>query len=261
MDGWTICIHEDQQNNAYPVTAYLGTDDEEGISNVASFSNPLKTRELDALQEYAEEWRFQPEETRPAAVTVNRQFSDWGETLFDAIFKDELRRIYEGYCNEHNAPPPLHLWIEAPEFWALPWELLRDPNRKHNLALMNSISRTTERPIAGTEEVGEDLPVKVLYIVARPDDSGFLGLSEPREVLSALRDPENQTLRDAVRIDLLRPPTYSQFLDQLKRGYHIVHFDGHGRWDSSAQQGALCFEAPPNQRGRRNTHTTAIPVM
>jgi len=206
------------------------------------------------LQEYTEKWSFQPEDTRPAAVKVNKQFADWGEKLFDALFNSELREIYEEHCNEHNVPPPLHLWIEASELWALPWELLRDAARNLNPALTTSLVRTIERPVAGTEELGEDLPLKVLYIVARPDDSGFLGLKEPREVLRALRYPEEQASRDAVQIELLRPPTYEQFLDQLKRGYQVVHFDGHGNWNSGAVQGELCFELLPNQQGERNTH-------
>lgn len=255
MDKLIIRIHKDKRSNAYPVTTYLGTEDSEGLSNAASFRNPLKTRELDTLQKYAEERRSQSEENRTVAVTVNKQFADWGKALFNALFNDDLREIYEEYCNEHNAPPPMHLWLEAPELWALPWELLRDSDRNLNLALTTSITRTMKRPIAETQELGEDLPLKVLYIVARPDDSGFLGLKEPRAVLSALRNPNNRTLRNSVQIELLRPPTYSQFLDQLKRGYHIVHFDGHGYWDTSTKQGGLCFEAPLNQQGERNTHT------
>jgi len=118
-----------------------------------------------------------------------------------------------------------------------------------------------ERPIANAEELNENFPIKVLYIVARPDDNGFLGLTEPRQILSALRNSENLILRDVVQIDLLRPPTYSQFLAQLQRGYHIVHFDGHGCWDTSIKQGGLCFESPPNREGKRNTHVITAEML
>ena len=245
MDKLTIRIHKNKQRNVYPVTVYSGMADSEGISNAVGFRKPLTDTELGVLQAYAETWRIQPEETRDAAVTVNRKFTDWGEKLFDALFTEDVREIYENYCNEQDAPPPTHLWIEAPELWEAPWELLRDSTRKLNVGLTTSITRTMERPISEMETLSEDLPIKVLYIISRPDDAGFVGLSETRAVL--------KELSGVVHVDLLRPPTYSQFLAQLKRGYHVVHFDGHGDWDSSTQQGVLCFESPPHQ-GKWKTH-------
>ena len=120
MERLIIRIHKEKQENAYPVTAYWGAEGNEGLPKATSFRNPMKTRELETLQNYAEEWHFQPEEIRDAAVTVNRKFADEGKRLFNALFNDKLHEIYERYYNEHNAPPPLHLWIEATELWVHP---------------------------------------------------------------------------------------------------------------------------------------------
>ena len=72
MDKLIIRIHQEKQGNVYPVTAYAGTADDEGKPNVAGFRPPMKTRELDTLQRYAEKWRVLPEYPRVMSVSYFR---------------------------------------------------------------------------------------------------------------------------------------------------------------------------------------------
>lgn len=238
MGKLIIRIHSDKLENAYPITAHL--DDSIEVSNTAEFQNPFLDCELNELEMNAD------------LIYDNKdQLRCFGERLFHALFNHSLRDTYESHFRTYNLPPSIHIWIEAPELWVLPWELLRDNDRNLNLALVTSITRSMRKPVLDITGFIDEERIKILYIVARPDDTDFLGLAEPKAILKALKSSE---LSNTIRVDLLRPPTYEKFIDQLKQDYHIIHFDGHGFWDTAMDQGALCFEFLPDKQGKRNTH-------
>src|SRR5207344_814823 len=88
------------------------------------------------------------------------------------------------------------------------------------------------------------LPLRILYIVSRPADAGFI---DPRLTTKALFDALDP-LGAHVRVDFCRPPTLARMEEMLREGqragdpYGLVHFDGHGTFLPQAQIGALCFE-------------------
>jgi hypothetical protein len=72
--------------------------------------------------------------------------------------------------------------------------------------------------------------LRILYIVSRPADTGFL---DPRLTARALFDALDP-LGGSVRVDFCRPPTLAR-MDEMLRDeqragdpYDLVHFDGHG---------------------------------
>jgi hypothetical protein len=118
----------------------------------------------------------------------------------------------------------------APGFLALPWELLKDPDRPTPLALdLRGISRSCpmQGPLIAVPP-GEEL--RVLMVIARPAglvDVDFQMVARPLH-------ERLQAVRGEVRLDVARPPTLAGLEDCLERArvagrpYHALHFDGHG---------------------------------
>src|SRR5262249_36421816 len=99
------------------------------------------------------------------------------------------------------------------------------------------------------------LPLRMLYIVSRPSDTGFI---DPRMTTKSLFDALDP-LGANVSIDFCRPPTLARMEEVLREAqaagepYHVVHFDGHGTFLPAAQIGALCFEKPDDGSGDSET--------
>ena len=99
------------------------------------------------------------------------------------------------------------------------------------------------------------LPLRILYVVSRPGDTGFIDPRMTTKSLFAALDP----LGASVRIDFCRPPTLARMEEMLRDGqasgepYTLVHFDGHGNFLPEAQIGALCFEKPDDGSGESET--------
>jgi len=102
------------------------------------------------------------------------------------------------------------------------------------------------------------LPLRILYMVSRPADTGFI---DPRLTTRSLFDALDP-LGASVRIDFCRPPTLGRMdemlREQQRKGepYHLVHFDRHGAFLPEAQIGALCFEKP--DQGADETETDFV---
>ncbi|MGZ5326125.1 MAG: tetratricopeptide repeat protein, partial [Solirubrobacterales bacterium] len=130
----------------------------------------------------------------------------------------------------------------------LPWELMA--NDAGSLAQRMSVRRQLEEPEKTTPRPAR-LPLRILYIVSRPADAGFL---DPRLTAKALFDALDP-LGGSVRVDFCRPPTLARMEEMLRDGqrtgdpYGLVHFDGHGTFLAEAQIGALCFEKPDDGSG------------
>src|SRR5262249_7891296 len=119
-----------------------------------------------------------------------------------------------------------------PEGIAIPWELLRDPERGE-FGLLPRLAREFVRslPDRGFDPVappGNGPSLNILLVISRPlgpdEDVPFQSVARP---LLELFRPH----RDHIRLDVLRPPTFEQLtrlLGERPGFYHILHFDGHG---------------------------------
>jgi hypothetical protein len=126
---------------------------------------------------------------------------------------------------------------------ALPWELMRDPEADVPLALrarafVRATRNSVQRPKVPQSAGG---PIRVLLVICRPrgrEDVPFRSVA--RRMLEGLRGS------DAVRLTVLRPPTFEKLAHVLREAhdsgepYHLVHFDGHGAW---SEHGNLEFES------------------
>jgi hypothetical protein len=175
---------------------------------------------------------------------VEQRLDDWGRRLFEAVFpKGEggHRRLVEDLL-AGQAPRLLTVATRDVDVLRLPWELLADargPLTRRGVTVRRQLESAHE-PIA--YQVG--LPLRILLIVSRPDDLGFI---DPRLTTRAMLDALER-LGDDVVVDFCRPPTLPRLEEMLsaaqRRGqpYHIVHFDGHGTFQPDIELAALCFE-------------------
>jgi tetratricopeptide (TPR) repeat protein len=230
--------------------------------------NPLGTEALftpfmgeddyEDLRWYLEEFMDLPDGgavTR--AVHVERNLERWGRRLYDVLFLvDENRALLNQLL---TAPEPRELTIAThdPALLRLPWELMAD--NAGGLAERVSVRRQLERPET-TEHRDARLPLRILYIVSRPADAGFI---DPRLSSKALFDALDP-LGPNVRVDFCRPPTVARTEEMLRDGqragepYDVVHFDGHGTFLPQAQIGALAFEKPDDGTG--NSERDLVPA-
>ena len=146
----------------------------------------------------------------------------------------------------------LHLRISSDDAQVLawPWEALFDQEIGAFLAHTCRIERKLDG-IRDPRPLPQGLPrnrVNILLVVARPyeQDVRFRSIARPLvELIEKDRLP--------AQVDLLRPPTFDQLREHLRRRpgyYHILHFDGHGSYGSDSRhryggkhaEGKLVFE-------------------
>lgn len=176
------------------------------------------------------------------ARRVERDLDAWGRKFYDELFPNEDSR--ELLKSLLASPEPRELTIATRDaaLLRLPWELLAD--EAGSLAPRVSIRRQLEEKPKATAPRPAELPLRILYIVSRPADAGFL---DPRLTAKAMFDAVDP-LGGAVRVDFCRPPTLARMEELLREAqqagdpYDLVHFDGHGTFLPHAQIGALLFE-------------------
>jgi tetratricopeptide (TPR) repeat protein len=186
------------------------------------------------------------------AQGVEKQIKEWGQRLHEAVFAapenaQALRTLLD-------APEPRALTIATDQatLLRLPWELMRDA--AGSLAQRVAVRRQLETPESlVAREV--KLPLRMLYVVSRPADAGFIDPRLTTQALFAALDP----LQGNVRLDFCRPPTLNRLEEMLREAqraddpYDVVHFDGHGTFLPELQLGALCFEKPDDGSGESKT--------
>lgn len=190
------------------------------------------------------------------AEHVQEALRGWGERAFAALFgagpgRDFYHDAYRAGLEELD----LRIASDHPGVLAWPWEALADPQHPGALAHHCRIERQLDRghdPL----ELPKDLPrdcINILFVTARPyeDDVRFRSLSRP-----VVEWIEKRAL--PARVTILRPPTFERLREHLRERpayYHIVHFDGHGGYGTTADtdgnaaphrfkgpQGRLIFE-------------------
>jgi tetratricopeptide (TPR) repeat protein len=206
------------------------------------FVDPLTEKDLRELRWYLEEYLDWPysEPVRKRAQKIERQLDEWGAALFDAVFARPEARVL---CDRllESKDDARFVTIQSPDarILRLPWELLRDRSGPLITAGI-SIRRHVEQGV--TPAVPQfALPLRVLYVIARPIDAGFI---DPRSSAGGVMDALAPLIEKGwVTVDFVRPPTFEQLSRMLERGtYHLFHFDGHGFYEDKLGLGGLAFE-------------------
>ncbi len=190
--------------------------------------DPFEPQEEQRLEWYFEEWLLFPQLQTVKAAQAGQSVKNYGENLFEQVFGN--RKAYSEYEKLKARLSQVQIEIESrvPEFQALHWEAMRDPDLPRPLAVDCVMVRKAVQPVSVPANVQSSPTINLLVVTARPDedrDVGYRTISRPLIELI-----ENSQL--PVNVDLLRPGNYealSKHLEEKGEGYyHIIHFDVHG---------------------------------
>ena len=179
--------------------------------------------------------------TKDRAQAVESTMRDLGRLLFQAAMRSsqEAQDLYTEACADGLSNYQLAIVSTRPDFLALPWELLNDPQIGYLAAQLGSVVRlsgTDPLPTFSGQPSAEQLnvllvaPVPVAQIepaagsaeeISPAVGGGFDGLAA--ETIKALESLDVQA-----ELYCLRPPAFAALAEHLdgRRGYyHVVQFD------------------------------------
>ena len=210
---------------------------------------PLRHQDISDLRWYLEKYyHFPGAGDRARAESIESRFEDWGKALFDALFgTGQNALVYANLMNAANRGDRCLLTIGStdPDFLSQPWEMMRD-SRGRPLTFQEVTIRRQLRGVVGLSQNFEfSLPLRILLIVSRPEDVGFI---DPRNSIAPMLDALDVLPAGHLSVDFCDPPTLARLEETISQArrknqpYHIVHFDGHGTYMPRTGVGALVFE-------------------
>jgi tetratricopeptide (TPR) repeat protein len=193
--------------------------------------NPTSVEQERELEWYFEEWLNFPFTDKARADHAADCIRVYGESLFAQVFRSDPD-IYMEYQTAIRSGDVMLQVIGSPEFHALHWEALNDPNQLHPLAVDQPVVRKNRQSVANAATLSDAPELRVLLVTARPSgrrDVGYRTISRP--LIEAL---ETGKLR--ATIDIVRPGSFKALLEHLETTkldhgggyYHMLHLDLHG---------------------------------
>jgi len=195
-----------------------------------------------ALRWYLENYIELPLEIyHSRAENTQTALSKWGKNCFNKLFGSKHAQNWYSEAQQENFDNlQLTIVSKDPDILSWPWEALKDKkgefiaqhyNIKRQLPDINNISQLVQRAFDR---------LNILYIIARPTNPQYVGY---QTIARPLTNFINKT-GWPVYVDVLRPPTFEklrQILEEKPNFYHVIHFDGHGKY--SVKSGSeLAFE-------------------
>lgn len=219
---------------------------------VRLFSSPVTPQELADL--FAIFGRDVPD-TRRNPRQASELARAFGRQLFEAVFAEDVRIAFGSSTQiaaHENAGLRIRLRLnDVPELADVPWELLHDGQDFLALSNQRTVVRYLELPQA-IKPLSVRPPLRALAVLSSPGDYPALDVAREWQLLNA-------ALADVVstgwfEIEVLERATLSELQEQLRKNeYHILHFSGHGEFNSAAPedaQAALVFQ-DEDGRGQR----------
>lgn len=175
---------------------------------------------------------------------TDQELIKYGTLLFDTLFPREVRRLYDVARSREERNGHLNVIFTSMIPWIAdkPWEFAFDPDRKTFLATqelhfvrnaLTAMPVEVARPKSG--------PLRILVAVAQPIGTAKLSTEQEEAVIMRSFQP----LIDAglVTVDVLRATTPTRLHRWISATpYDVVHFIGHGTFDTDTGQGFLVFE-------------------
>ncbi|HLE14245.1 MAG TPA: CHAT domain-containing protein [Anaerolineales bacterium] len=173
---------------------------------------------------------------------------DFGNKLFNAVFKGDVRDIFVSARNEAERKDyglRLRLRLEgAPELADLPWEYLYDGPDFLALSTMTPLVRYIDLP-SPPRPLAVDLPLRILVTVSSPHGLPELDIdAEKSKIQNAL---VSLIKSSRLELEFSQDATLQTLQRTLRRArsqgrpYHAWHFIGHGIFDPSIQAGQLAL--------------------
>jgi len=203
-----------------------------GAACPITITNPHSHEQEEQLEWYFEEWLRFPFTDKTRAESAAGSITAYGESLFSQVFRSNPD-VYMEYQKLRTGDILLEI-IGTPEFHALHWESLKDPNQPRPLAVEKPIIRKNITPVAYQTEMQRtpQSQLRVLLLTARPGgnrDVSYRTISRP--LVDAL-----ETGKVAATIDIVRPGSFEALVKHLEKTreqhgdgyYHMLHLDLHG---------------------------------
>lgn len=183
-----------------------------------------------------------------SAVSARRVMSDTeavlqdvGRRLFDAAFAGSVGTAYRtsiAVASERGLSVQVSLRLTAPGLAALPWEALYDAETDRYLCRKEPLVRHV--PAAHTPVLRIAPPLRVLGMISSPRGLPLLDVELERDRLEQALSPHIDDGR--VELSWLEDLTWDGLHAKLLEGsWHVLHFIGHGAYDTRADEGVLAF--------------------
>lgn len=187
-----------------------------------------------------------PDAVLASSATVRRGLSgqerpvrDLGIILFRALFGEGVHSLLMTSRQQaamSGEQLRIVLRMAPAELACLPWEFLFDPGEDDYLCLSTPLIRRPQvlRPVRALGVTG---PLRVLGMAVTPGDQPGLAADEERRRLAAATD----ALAGRVELAWTGGQSWRDLNGALRHGgpWHVLHFIGHGGFDSLAQEGVL----------------------
>src|ERR1700682_5052633 len=203
------------------------------------FAATITAKDRDEIRWYLETYaaHYTTEVDDAEARRIEARLPEWGAALFDATFHDQLaQRLFELFQEGTDRDRQLTISAEHPSILSLPWELLCDPKGTYLFKQKPRISirRRPAKTIGQAAFLRKSKPqLRLLFITSRPSDTGFL---DPRSEARAIMNAIEQHAPGRIAIEFLRPATFRNLTIRLEDKslptVDVIHFDGHGAFDS-----------------------------
>jgi len=187
-------------------------------------------------------------------MTASGDLEKLGQRLFQSLFPPPIaqqlvRCLARAEASEGQLGIRIRLVLRWPHelryLQALPWELLLPPENVRFLS-RRQLTAVVRTPMATGHPTSRALiepPLRVLLLLSQPLDSSRLSLADERKRIEGAFAQAAGHFRMAPPVlEVLEAPlTVDAFRAKLCEGFHVVHFAGHGDFNSSGA-GTLLFE-------------------
>ncbi|HEC84913.1 MAG TPA: CHAT domain-containing protein, partial [Thioploca sp.] len=216
-------------------------------SDKLGFQSPVTEEDQKDIRWYLEVYAYlyttDVDDNRAAKIAA--RLSILGENLLKSVFyNDKTVELFQQFHRQKNVGRLLTISASHPAILSLPWELLRF---KDNYLFHDAPRISIRRRLANLDNAKKPLAftakthLHLLFVVSRPQGASFIDpRTDPIAVLEAL----DQTGR-MIEVEFLRPATLAnlkaRLKDNTKPPIDILHFDGHGAFNSTESMGYLLF--------------------
>lgn len=189
-----------------------------------------------AQKNYPVLWTGPPDEGRA------REF---GGRLFRAVFKDSVRDLFAQCRTLARANLRMRFDLsQSPELAVWPWEYLYNADMDQFFAMFADTPIIRYLPLPTSEGPLEVVaPLRILVVVSLPRDVAKLDTEkELSGIMSAMKEWSDHNF---LKIEVLQKASFSGLLKALEKAsdegtpFHILHFIGHGIFDTEQKQGKL----------------------
>jgi formylglycine-generating enzyme required for sulfatase activity len=214
--------------------------DETGDGKAERIHLPIGSQQLAELLDALDCSRLRHDDP-PDRLAAQR----FGERLFRALFRRSIRDRYLAAlarADQRGRPFRLRLTLGGdPALCAVPWELLYDPWKIHDFIALSRkvhLARSLE-DVETLPRPPVEPPLRVLAVIACPRNL------EPIDAEEEWRRLQGAVSGSAAGVvpDRLAPATRQALEERLRRDdVHVLHFVGHGEFDTVAQEGTVVLE-------------------